>query len=207
MQHRRARRSHALAAVVMASLLLVTGCTGDQPESGPPARSVGPAPTLEAKPAPYQLSLRTTPRDALGKKRAANVERRLGRVVSDYLDAAFLAGDYPRRGGFAPAFEHFTTGLARQARRDRELLTNAGSAQATELVVPLVKRARIRALARGPVSGATAHVRLVFREERTDGSARRVTVHGRLLLTRTRGTTWKIFGYDLARDARPAKGA
>jgi hypothetical protein len=50
-------------------------------------------------------------------------------------------------------------------------------------------------------------VRLVFREERTDGSARRVTVHGRLLLTRTRGTTWKIFGYDLARDARPAKGA
>ncbi len=211
MTHHSTRRRRALAAGLAATLLAASAaCTSDAPEAGDgpaPSQSAGATPTLEAKPVPLRLRSRSIGERPLPRKRAAAVERQVGAVITAYLDEAFL-GTYPRRG-FQGAFDHFSGNAAVQARQDRDLVTNAGLGSDLESVVPLVKRARLEMLVhRGVVAGLTARLRVVFRAERADGTARRVTVAGRLLMNRNRRGAWQIFGYDLARAAVPAgKGA
>ena len=69
---------------------------------------------------------------------------------------------------------------------------------------PVRKRALLDVLLPGEnLAGTTARIRLAVDEEHKDGSVHRITVTGRLLLTRQAGGGWKVFGYDVARSAVP----
>lgn len=198
----------------MALLLLAGACTGDTEdpeESAPsplPSRSVGSQPTLEAKPVPMQVEVAKVVGGKLRPKQRRTLSRQVSGVVSGYFDAAFLGGEYPRRN-FSDALDTFSRGAAQRALSDRPLLTNVAVGDATEAVVPRVKRVRLDVLLpRRVVVGLTARFRLVFVEERLRGADQRVTVSGRLLMNRKKSGPWQIFGYDVTRSAVPAaKGA
>ncbi|MDQ3615812.1 MAG: hypothetical protein M3393_04150 [Actinomycetota bacterium] len=135
----------------------------------------------------------------------ASLRRSVGTVVSKYFDAAFLTGDYPR-SDFDGAFEPFSKGAAAKARKDRNLLTTARLGPSTEAVAITQKEASLSMLAaRGAVAGVTAQIRLVYVVDRGDRDGTRVTISGRLLLTREKSGDWQIFGYDVARSAVPDK--
>ena len=194
-------------ALTTAVLLAVTaGCTGgDEAENAPlPKRSVREQPTLEAKPVPTEVSVARVVGGRLDRDQRSRLEKQVGRLVSRYFDDAFLGGDYPR-SNFSGALATFSPGAARRARADRDLLTNADVGATTEAVVARRKQARLDVLVPGRfVVGLTARIRLVFLQQTTDGVDKRVTVSGRLLVTRRKAGTWEIFGYDVSRSSEPA---
>jgi hypothetical protein len=205
--------AQAFAAGLAATLLLgVAGCTGDPRSPGEdavpslPSRSVGEGATLAAKPVPLTLTVGKVRGQRLRKQQRRRLERGVSRVLSRYFEAAYLGGDYPRTD-FSDALPGFSRGAVRRAAGDRPLLTNSAVGAVTESVVPRVKTARIDLFKpRRVVAGLTARFRLVFLQERVKGRDRRVTVKGRLLMSRTKRGPWEIFGYDVTRFSVPAKG-
>jgi hypothetical protein len=202
----------ALAAGLLATALAVSSaCTS---ESGPtgekvaptavPDRSVGVTPTIEAQPVPMRVAVARVMGDRLRKQQRRRLERQVGRLLSDYFDAAFLAGEYPRTD-FSGALARFSGGAVERAASDREILTNAGIGAETEAVVPRAKKARLDVLVpRRVVAGLTARVRLVFLRQQINGPDQKVIVKGRLMLNRKKAGPWQIFGYDLSRSSVPA---
>ena len=204
----------AVAGVACAALLAGTGaCTGDSDQPAPaesplPDASTGAASTLDAKPVPMKARVVRVGGD-LSKGDRAALERAVGRTVGAYFDDAYLGGTYPREN-FSKAFSTFTDGAAQRAHRDRAFLTNATLGRSTQAVVPRRKQAWLSALSpRKAVAGVTAQIRLAYVADREDAQDIRVTISGRLLLTRSKAGRWRIFGYDVSREARPlaTKGA
>ncbi len=200
------------AAAVVCGLLAATtaSCTGDEPSSTPqPARqsssaspTEGSTATLEPKAAPTRVRV-TRVSGHLAPKDRAVLEHKVGRVVSAYFDDAFLAGPYPR-SDFADAFDTFSSGAARLARRDKALLTNSSLGPTTEAVVARRQTAYLSVLAPHKIAaGVTALVNLRYLAERGDRPDKEVTVKGRLILTRKKSGGWQVFGYDLSRSASP----
>ena len=201
---RSGRRGSALGGGLAAGLLLLglTACTGETSSREPlPDRSVGSQATLDARPVPMDVALGRTVGKRPSRAQARRVEQQVGRVLGRYFDAAYLGGDYPRTD-FPGAFDDFAPDLARSARSDRDLLTNAAAGASIEAVVPKLKRVRVDTLAPSKaVVGVTARARLVFLVERADAADRRVTVTGRFLMSRRKAGPWEIFGYDVARGS------
>jgi hypothetical protein len=202
------RPTRCVGAVLgLALVLATTACTDEQkpdaaPSPSPSTTSAAPAP----RSAPFTVRV-TRVHGNLAKKDRPALEANVGSVVRRYVDAAFLAGDYPR-GDFANAFSTFTSGAARKARRDRGLLTNARFGPTTESVRALRRAAYLSVLAPYDVAaGVTAKVDLLFLVDRGDRPAERVRLTGRLMLGRDKTNGWKIFGYDLARSDVPVRRA
>lgn len=205
----RAGRARLLGLLCTAVLVATAGCTGDpavreEPAPSPvPSASVGASATLHAKPVPTEVSVARVLGGRLPSPQRRRVTRQVEGLVSRYVEGAFL-GDYPR-GGFSAAFTDFSREAARKARTDRVLLTNAGSGAETETVRPLRKRAVLYVLKpHRTVAGITARIRVVFLQELADAGTRRVTVSGRLLLSRTKAGPWEVFGYDVTRASTTA---
>lgn len=196
----------ALAATATSLLLVLTGCTSgsgpDDASSPVPSRSVRPGTTLEAKPVPLEVEVAAVAGGKLRGEKRARLKRRVTRLLETYVDAAFL-GDYPRTD-FDGAFAVFTRGAARQARGDRDLLTNHAVGDDLARVVPRRQTARLYVLRpyRRPV-GLTARIRLVLDEQHSDGALRRATVRGRLVMKSNSPGSWKVFAYDVSRSSRP----
>jgi hypothetical protein len=216
----RRARPVAVAAAGLLSLALLGGCTGGgTPEtarapaptatSAPP--TTGPGTTLAPDPVPLTVWV-TRVAGRLDKERRRSVERAVRRTLSRYLDTAFLGGG-PGRGRpsqryYARAFRAFTPGAARAARRDRALLTNAGLDRPVASVTERHSSARLAVLAPNHVpAGVTATIRVVYVANRDSARDTRVTMTGRLLLTRAGSRHWRIFGYDLARATRTVGGS
>jgi len=143
---------------------------------------------------------------SLAKSQRSNLERKVGATISSYFDAAFLSGKYPRTD-FSGAFASFTRGAARKAQRDRGLLTNAALGRSTESVTAKQKRVSLSVLApKRSAAGVTALIRLVYVADQAEAGSTKVTISGRLLLTRKQSSGWVIFGYDVARSAVPRSG-
>lgn len=193
-------------SVLLAVALLVTAaaCTGaDEEPVSLPERSVGSAATLEAKPVPLDVRVEQTIGPRLKPAERRQLRDNVGRVVSDYLDAAYF-GEYPR-ASFGAAFDRFSRGAARRARSDRSILTNAAVGREIESVTPRKKQLRLFVLRdRRGTPGLTARIRVVFLEDRAEGPDRRVLVTGRLLVDRADDGRWQVFGYDLSRSDVPA---
>lgn len=214
MNHHRPGPVRALAGGLAATLLALTaGCTGDDEGAGDapsalPDQSVGSQPTLEAKPVPMEVEVAQVAGGRLKREQRKRLETQVSATLSKYFDQAFLAGEYPR-DDFASALDTFSRGAASRAASDRALLTNARIGKTTEAVVPRTKQARLDVLVPNRfVAGLTARVRLVFVQESTDGADQKVTVAGRLLMSRKKSGSWQIFGYDVTRSSVPAaKGA
>lgn len=197
----RTSRPRRVAAVPVALVtLLATACSGEGEPSptSDPSRSLGDpsaAPTLAVEPV-------VKPGVVVGRlprKDRDRVVDAVSGVAVRYLEAAYLAGDYPR-SGFGEAFAGFTRGAAQVARDDRGLLTNQGVGARVEQVTPSSLRVTVDVLAaHGGARAATAHVNLLFRTE--GGYAKRVQVQGRLRMTKQDGR-WAVFGYELSKGAR-----
>lgn len=210
-QHRTRVLRSAAAGLVVTLAVTLAGCTGGDEEpagvasSGAPSQPVESGATLEAKPVPVDVEVDRLVGRPLGRKARKTLEKQVGRVVSGYFDAAYLGGEYPR-SRFPGAFAAFSPGATRQARSDRDLLTNARIGPRTEAVVPRAKRVRLSVLHHnGRIPGLTARIRLVFVQERADGADQRVTVQGRLLMNRSKAGPWQVFGYDVTRSDVPVR--
>ncbi len=166
------------------------------------------AATLAAKPVPMNVTVGKVAGGKLKRQQEQQIETQVSKVLSRYFDAAFLAGEYPRKD-FPGAFAGFSPGAAQRAAADRVLLTNAAIGTTTEAIVPRSKQARLDLLIpKRTVAALTARVRLLFVQERADGADQLVTVEGRLMMDRKKSGAWQIFGYDVTRSAVPvAKGA
>lgn len=193
------RRRHVAVLATLAALS-VTGCSGDD-EPDPSSETSGSlgepsdAPKLEIEP----VVASGTIVGRLPRKDRARVEGVVSRTAVGFLEAAYLAGDYPR-SDFSGTFPGFTTGAAAVARRDRNLLTNQRIGERIDGVTPTLLRVKVDLLAVSKRAvAATAHVKLRFR---TSGKVtKRVSVQGELRLTKRDGD-WKIFAYDLTKGAR-----
>ncbi len=199
------RRCLALPGIVLLALV-VSGCTGGQPQqsSGPPSQGVTDGATLEAKPVPLEVSVRKV-HGRMSKKAVATLQGLVARPIRAYTETAFLGGEYPRRS-FAGAFDSFSASARHLALPDRALLTNSDIGAQTSSITPLAQRAALDVLAPNKVAaGITARLVVRFLAEAKDGGVRRVTVTGRLLLTRAKKGGWQIFGYSLAKSSTPVQ--
>ena len=193
-------RTRRYAAVLAAlAVLAVTGCSGEDepsPTSEPTESMQEPsdAPTIGIEPVTESGEIV----GRLPRKDRKRVEGTVSRSAVRFLEAAYLAGEYPR-SNFNGALPGFTSGAVAVARRDANLLTNRKIGQRIDSVTATGLRVKVDLLAvnRRAVA-ATAHVRLGFRT--TGRFEKRVRVQGELRLTKREGT-WKIFAYDLSKGA------
>ena len=201
MTRRPGLRRTATAAALVAVLMGSGACTGDD---SPKERPDEPSEEIAQEAPEVQLTTQVgvvTGKLQPPRRRALAV--RVGKIVDAWFDAAYLDGDYPRTR-FGDAFPGFTREAAALARRDRELLSNAGLGPRIDGVVALRKSVRVDILSPGRHAvGATARFRLAFR---TSGDLeRRVVVSGRLMLAKSRAGGWKVFAYDVRRSAVAAR--
>lgn len=198
-----ARPGAPVAVLLLVLALLVGACSGDKdapaaPEAG--ASSSGSSPTAGPDRGPKPLRTRVTLgvlTGKLGAKAKRHLKRSVTAVVDDWIDAAYVDGDYPR-GNFKKSFPHFTSGARDQARHDRDLMTNQDIGKRIDGVSATRRRLRVDAVvARHRPVGATA--RFVLHLRTTGDLERRVAVGGRLFLTRQHG--WRVFGYDVHKGA------
>jgi hypothetical protein len=206
-----ARATRAVAPGVawgVALLLCVTGCTqgGAPHRSAPNASSNASASSagLEQPSAPFRVAV-TRVSGKLTEQERTSLTANVRRVLAAYLDAAFLGGHYPR-SDFNDSFGAFTSGAARTARRDRDLLTNERLGPHTESVRAVRRTAFLSVLAPFEVAaGVTANVNLDLVVRRSSGPSDRVRLKGRMLLTPDARNGWSIFGYDLSRSDTPVR--
>jgi len=195
------RVSSPLLAVLLGLLLAgVAACTDGRAPDKPRA---SPSPTTTSAPARPSAPMRVQVTHVAGQLSAPRrraLAAAVGRTVSAYLDAAFLAGDYPR-SSFSSAFTSFTPGAARLGRADRALLTNQPLGPTTRSVRATRRAAYLSVLApRGRVAGATAAVDVGLTVDRAPAATQRIHLTGRLLLSKDPRGRWRIFGYDLDRS-------
>lgn len=188
-----------LSVLTLAAVLNLAGCFGGK-EEAPPSPGSPTSTASTAATAPLDARIGAVEGKLTPAEKAAALSRLRSPVLA-WMDAAYLAGDYPRAAGFDRSFGSFTAGTAEKARRDLGLLTNVDVAQRVETVTTKARRLRFDLLAvKHRVVGATARIALVFQ---TEGAyARTVTIKGRLFLTPVDGGGWKIFGYDLTRGEK-----
>lgn len=190
-QSRRPTRRAARAAVALAactSLALAGGCsTGGTPDDDG---------TQDAEDAALRVQT-VWGADRLDEQTVTEVEGEVGDVLSDYVVEAFL-GDFPRED-FVQSFGDFTSGAAREAAGQIEMLTAASSGDARAMRATQLD-ARLSFLSqRRTVYAGSAAVRFAFEATMADGSTRPLVLDGRILLEAD-GDTWRIFGYDLDFD-------
>lgn len=202
-------------AALLCGLLAATAsaCTGDQDAPAPaveetasPSATAEPSATVAAEPAPVKVRV-TRVAGRMAPQDQEVLADKVGSVVAAYFDDAFLGGDYPR-SDFDGAFSTFSAGAAKQAQRDRDLLSNSELGPSTVSVVARRQTAYLSVLAPHKVAaGVTARINLRFVADRGDEPDKEVTVKGRLMLTRKDDGGWKIFGYDLTQSASTVEGA
>lgn len=186
----------AAAAGLLVLVVLAGGCSGDDSKSStvpksPASSETTAAPTVHTDVSFGEVTGRL-PRESRGR-----LASKVRGVVDGWLDAAYVAGEYPR-SSFADSWPGFTPDARAAARHDRDLTSNADIGDRIDAVGVRRRKLVIDVLAvRHRPVGVTAHVALGFR---TTGQTRKhFVVRGRLYLTHTeRG--WRVFGYDLAKD-------
>ncbi|WP_183095194.1 hypothetical protein [Nocardioides stalactiti] len=186
-------------ALVLALFMALglAGCSGEDDTADTPeadaTRSesfVGEAPGIRTRVEVGEIVGR------LPKRPATAAAAEVAEVVDDWIDGAYVGGDYPRNS-FGDAFAGFTDGASRLAADQSGLLSNAVVGEKVDTVTATRRVVRVDLLApKGKLAGATAHVNLVFDlsgdVDRTD------QVRGRLLLTHSR-RGWQVFGFDIER--------
>lgn len=196
------RLTRPTAAVALAlTLALGSGCSADPADETAPAATEPTSSSPSASPAePAVPVVRTRTRTGsvtgrIPKDTRKVVVHRVSGVVDEWLEAAYVGGTYPRTT-FGRSWPGFTTGATRTARGDRDLMSNADLGERIDGVTVKRRAITVDLLAvAGTARAATARVHLTFT---TSGTERKVTVTGRLFLTR-KNARWRVFGYDVAK--------
>lgn len=185
-------RRVAASALTVAALLVTTACSGDdEPEPQPAEPSSGAAAPLATTATVAEVTGR------LDKQARAQVLAAVTAAVDTWWDEGYLAvGD-----GGADPFAAFSSGAARLAQRDADVLTNEEYAERIDGAVATRRWVAADILAvKGRAAGVRARVGLVF--ETTGELEQRVTVKGTVDLAPA-GDGWEVFSYDASADARP----
>ena len=195
-----ASRSATLSASLVLGLTLA-GCSSD----GAPDEGGSQDPTAASQELGTTLDVRTSVARVHGQlspARREQLERDAGRLVADYLSAAYLH-ERPA-DGYRGSFPGFTTGARALALEDVEISSDAAFSEAEEIRSRDAGAVLSVVAPDGRPVGATARVFLDL--DVSDGDREsRVEVRGRLLLSPA-GDGWRIFGYDLTLDTLPAEG-
>jgi len=166
---------------------LLVACTADESSSPPP----------DASPENAALEVNTIAASRLDEKTRNRLESEVSDVIAGYVVGGFL-GDYPR-SDFVRGLADFSSGVARSAGADIDLLTaarfaDARSVRATHLVVDLSFL-----VPDDQDVGASAYVDFAFDVEHPDGTTQPITLSGRFALGVVDGE-WSFITYDIARD-------
>lgn len=184
-----------IASVVLVAMGVVA-CTGDDGAGGGSGGSGGSDAGSSEQSLETTASVGTVAGKLAGKRRRAFLRGTVD-TVDAWLDAAYVAPEYPRSGA-GRAFARFTPGATKLARRQPRVMSNAAVGDRIEQVTVKKRRVVVDALAPGgKPAGATARVHLVIE---LDGDVTRTDrVRGRLLLTPTK-RGWRVFGFDVRRN-------
>ena len=179
---------------VLALVLGLAGCSGDDDDPGDDGgrseSGEGTDPGIDTRVEVGEVAGR------LGKGPAREVAADVAEVVDRWLDAAYVAGDYPR-SKFGDAFPGFTEDAAALAARQRGLMSNEAVADEVDGVTATRRVVRVDVLApKGRAAGATAHINLVI--ELTGEVERTDQIRGRVVLTPAKNG-WQVFGFDIER--------
>jgi hypothetical protein len=183
-------RSALLGAVGLVLLAGAVGCDSGEDLEG----HEGGAPSSHATDTPAVVTVTTIQHgEGMDAAHREKVIDGVTAVIDPWFDGAFL-GDFPR-SDFASAFAAFTQGAAADARRDLDILSNAGIADPIDTATATNRRVRLDVFApAGHPRGVTANFVLDF--ETKGDVEEQLRVHGALYLTKDKGE-WKVFGYDV----------
>jgi hypothetical protein len=195
---------HATRLAVLSASLIVgltlAGCSSDAAWDDDVSRTrMGASDVLGT-----DLQVRTSVSRVIGRLAASQrerLERDAGRLLGDYLAAAYLH-DRPS-AGHRDSFPGFTAGARELALEDVGTTSDAAFSAADEVRSRGAVAFLSVVASEGRAVGATARVFLDLTVVEGDRS-RLVEVQGRLLLSPA-GRGWRIFGYDLSLDTSPAK--
>ena len=185
-----------LGAAVITTVAFIGGCSDDDasPKDEQPPSASG-SPTSAARSITTKLTIgKVTGR--LGNKQKAQLKADITEVVDAYFESAFL-GEFPR-ATFDKAYTAFTDGARADAKRDADLLSNAGIADRIDVATGTKRRVALDVFAvKGQAQGVTARFTLDFAT--TGELERSERVKGYLLLDHE-GDGWQVFGYDVLRS-------
>jgi len=189
-------RAGRAAVATAAALVLVAALGACSDDGSDPDKSEASPQSTEAAPGIPTKSTLGFVKGKLQRDRRKQLRTRVTKVVDEWIDAAYVAGDYPR-SDFSDAFKTFSKGAAVLAKRDKGLMSNAEVGDRVDTVTANARRLRIDVLAdRGKAAGVTALVVLVLD---LDGEVQRTDrIAGRLFLGYS-GKGWLVFGYDVKR--------
>lgn len=191
---------------MLVAVALVAGGCGGSDSSSPAAGPTSSAAPGATSPIATTLKLGRVVGDLKKKyhKRFKSHEKSLrkhvGQAVDSWFDGGFVGVTYPRTA-FATAFSGFTTEAKHEARAQQKLMTNWSWRRRIDGVHTTKRKVSLDVLApHGRAAGVTAHVVLKFT---TSGHVKKkVTVTGRLFLTKDAKGTWRIFGYNVSKGAK-----
>lgn len=183
-----------LAGTLAAVLLATSACSGDEPkdDSDEPR---GTATTESATPALETTASIGEVVGKLGKKNRKHLVDKVAAMVDQWIDAAYVGGDYPR-DDFGGSFSVFTQDAAALAEKQSGVMSNAAIGEDIDTVEATKRIVKVDVLAaEGRPVGVTARLRLVME---IDGGDRKEQVRGRLVLTKA-ASGWQVFGFDVTR--------
>ena len=185
-------------AILAATAMLATSCTGGDDSSTGPTTSTGATITLTQPSKPLKVDIAQL-RSGVKKKDFGRIKRQIAKPIAAWIGGGFLDPTYPG-SDFGDAFTSWTAGAGVLAQRDRDTTTNAVLGPKLIAIVADRQTAKLYVFAhRGHTGGATARVKLRFTGEMADQSLVHFAVQGELYLTR-KGARWQIFGYRLSRQ-------
>ncbi len=193
----------AAALVAATCLSMTTACSGDEPqEQAAPTAPATSSATLTEPAVAAPPTTEAEVKKVVGKLKTGGrgqLVRQITPVIDEWWEAAYLGGTWPR-SAFRDAFPGFTQGATKEARRDRDLLSNSDIGATITAVTPTKRDVRLDVIApSGRVAGVTARIALDF--DTTGDQPHQVSVRGRVFLTRKQGT-WRIFGYDVRKAVK-----
>ena len=189
-----AGRATRLAAPLLALALAVAGCSGDD-SSGSGDGSGGGTPSGGGSSVQTTAKVRNVTGGRLSKHRRHAVLTQVTSVVDGWWDAAYLSS-----GGDDQDFPGFTTGAAKLAEGDRQIMTAAALPDGATDPVAVRRSVALDILAvHGRAAGVIATVALGVH---TSGDTDRIlAVRGLLQLSHDSGA-WRVFGYDVTATPR-----
>jgi hypothetical protein len=196
-------------AAALVTLALAAGGCGGSDSSSPQGAPTSPGASVTdggSPPMATQVSLGEVagtirkPFRKTFKKHEKALETAVRTAVDGWFDGAFVGVSYPA-DSFPQAFDTFTGPAAADARRQKTLMTNWKWRKEIDGVTVTQRKVTLDVLApKGHPAGVTARVRLKFTT--TGDKKKKVTVTGRLFLTRDPQGDWQIFGYDVSKGAK-----
>jgi len=187
----------ALIAIAVTCVAIVGGCSaGDkEPSSEKPSASGTPEAPPEKPSVTTQVVVGRVTGNLRDNQKAA-LKDDVKKIVDGFFEGAYL-GDFPR-ASYDKAYDAFTDGARQDAKRDKDLLSNAAISDRIESATGAKRQVSLDVLAvKGVPQGVTARFTLDF--DTAGALEQRNRVKGFLLLDHE-GGKWQIFGYDVIRS-------